>query len=352
MTRMLRRRILMRVLLLLLAGVSIYLLLPSLLEIFSSWPQMRSLDPLWLGLAVFFEGVSMLAYWTLQRIAFQTRSWFAVGTSQLASNAATRVLPGGAAAASALQYGMLVRAGLPPQSVASGVAASWAATTAAVLALPAIAVVTGIGGTAVPHGLRNVAYLGAGAFVVMTAVGAGAFLWDRPLHLVGRVTRAAAGLVGRRERLESLPERLLLQRDALRRAFSSHPWLALLSALGRWGFDYLALLCVLAALSLEPEPALVLLAFASASLLGMIPITPGGLGFVEAGLAGLLVLAGVSAGDAAVATLAYRLVSFWLPLPVGGIAWWLARRRYGSADPVSSAATTSSSSSDAAISPP
>ena len=84
----------------------------------------------------------------------------------------------------------------------------------------------------------------------------------------------------------------------------------------------------------------------------MIPITPGGLGFVEAGLAGLLVLAGVSAGDAAVATLAYRLVSFWLPLPVGGIAWWLARRRYGPADPVSSAATTTSSSSDAAISPP
>ena len=78
----------------------------------------------------------MLAYWTLQRIAFQTRSWFAVGTSQLASNAATRVLPGGAAAASALQYGMLVRAGLPPQNVASGVAASWAATTATVLALP------------------------------------------------------------------------------------------------------------------------------------------------------------------------------------------------------------------------
>jgi uncharacterized protein (TIRG00374 family) len=346
------RQIAVRVLLLLLAGVSLYLLLPSLLEIFSSWPQLRQLDPLWLGLAVFFEGMSSLAYWTLQRIAFQTRSWFAVGTSQLASAAAARILPGGAAAASALQYGMLVRAGLPPQSVASGVAASWAATTATVLALPAIAVLAGIGGTAVPHGLRNVAYLGAAAFVVMTAVGAAAFLWDRPLHLVGRATRAAAGLVGRRGRLERLPERLLSQRDDLRRAFSSHPWLALLSALGRWGFDYLALLCVLAALSLEPEPALVLLAFASASLLGMIPITPGGLGFVEAGLAGLLVLAGVSAGDAAVATLAYRLVSFWLPLPVGAIAWWLARRRYGSADPVSSAATTSSSSSDAAISPP
>ena len=41
MTRMLRRRIVVRVLVLLLAGVSIYLLLPSLLEIFSSWPQLK-----------------------------------------------------------------------------------------------------------------------------------------------------------------------------------------------------------------------------------------------------------------------------------------------------------------------
>jgi uncharacterized membrane protein YbhN (UPF0104 family) len=348
----LKRRIAIRVVLLLLAGISLYLLAPSLLEIFSSWPELRELDPLWLGLAVFFEGVSSLAFWTLQRIAFRTQSWFAVGTSQLAGAAAARILPGGPAAAGVLQYGILVRAGIPPQRVASGLAASWAATTATVLALPVMAVLTALGGAPVPHGLRNVAYLGGGAFAAMAAAGVAAFAWDRPLLLVGRSARAAAGLVGRSEQLENLPERLLLQRDALRRAFSLHPWLAFLAALGKWGFDYLALLCVLAALSAQPEPALVLLAYAAASLLGMIPLTPGGLGFVEAGLAGLLVLAGVSAGDAAVATLAYRLISFWLPLPVGAVAWWLARRRYGPVDPAASEATTSSSSSDAATSPP
>jgi uncharacterized membrane protein YbhN (UPF0104 family) len=347
-----KRRIVIRVSLLLLAGVSLYLLAPSLLEVFSSWPELRGLDPLWLGLAVLFEAMSSISLWTLQRIGLRTRSWFAVGTSQLAGGTAARILPGGAAAASALQYGMLVRSGISPQTVASGLAASWAATTATVLALPVIAVVDAVGGTAVPHGLRNVAYLGGGAFVLLAAAGVGAFAWDRPLRVVGRGVRAALGLIGKRDRAEDLPDRLLLQRDALRRAFASHPWLAFLAALGKWGFDYLALLCVLAALSVQPEPALVLLAFAAASILGMIPLTPGGLGFVEAGLAGLLVLAGVGAGDAAVATLAYRLVSFWLPLPAGVVAWWLARRRYGPVDPEASAATTSSSSSDAAISPP
>ena len=68
-----------------------------------------------------------------------------------------------------------------------------------------------------------------------------------------------------------------------------------------------------------------LLAYSAAMVLAMIPITPGGLGFVEAGLTGLLALAGVSAGDAVLSVLAYRLVSFWLPLPAGGVAALLHR---------------------------
>jgi uncharacterized protein (TIRG00374 family) len=63
-------------------------------------------------------------------------------------------------------------------------------------------------------------------------------------------------------------------------------------------------------------------------VLGMIPITPGGLGFVEAGLVGLLALAGVAAAVASIAVLAYRLVSYWLPLPAGAVAAVLHRRRY------------------------
>jgi hypothetical protein len=63
-------------------------------------------------------------------------------------------------------------------------------------------------------------------------------------------------------------------------------------------------------------------------LLALIPLTPGGLGFVEAGLVGTLTVAGVPANDALTATLLYRLVAYWLPLPVGGIAYVLFRLRY------------------------
>jgi uncharacterized protein (TIRG00374 family) len=70
------------------------------------------------------------------------------------------------------------------------------------------------------------------------------------------------------------------------------------------------------------------LAYAAAQLLALIPLTPGGLGFVEAGLVGTLTLAGVPAHEALTATLLYRLVAYWLPLPAGGIAYGLFRLRY------------------------
>jgi uncharacterized protein (TIRG00374 family) len=330
--------------------LSLYLLAPSLLDVFSSWPKLRGLDPAWLGLALGFEALSYVALWTLQRIALRTRSWFAVGTSQLAAGAAGSVVPGGGAAATALQYRILVRAGVPAGTAASGLTASWAATTATAFALPVVAAVAALGGTAAPRGLRNVAYIGAGAFVVLATVATAALAWDGPLRFVGRGVVTAAGWVGRRDRVEGLPERLLRQRDGVRAAFASRPVLAALAAVGKWGFDYLALLGVLAALDARPEPTLVLLAYAAASLLGMIPLTPGGLGFVEAGLAGLLGLTGVGIGTATVATLAYRLVGFWLPLPAGLVAYWLARRRYGIG--ASNAAATSSATSDATSSPP
>ncbi len=339
----LKRRIAIRCALLLVAGFSLYLLAPSILRTFSSFPQLRGVDPAWLALAVFFEATAYLALWSLQRIALRTPSWFAVGTSQLAAGSAGNVVPGGGAAASAVQYGLLVRSGVPGATVASGLAAAWAATAATALALPVIASLAAIGGVVAPDGLRRVAYVGGAAFVLLAIVAAVAIVWDRPLRLVGHWARAAAGLVHRGDRLADLPERLLHQRDDVRRALAARPVLALLSALGRWGFDYVALVCVLEALGLDAEPTLVLLAYSATILLAMIPLTPGGLGFVEAGLASLLVLAGVDAADAAVATLAYRLVSFWLPLPCGAVAYVLARRRYP--DPSASASSATSSPS-------
>jgi uncharacterized protein (TIRG00374 family) len=69
----------------------------------------------------------------------------------------------------------------------------------------------------------------------------------------------------------------------------------------------------------------VLLAFCAAQLLAQVPVTPGGLGFVEAGLTATLVLAGVETADALTATFAYRLFAYWLQLPLGLVGVALGR---------------------------
>jgi uncharacterized membrane protein HdeD (DUF308 family) len=102
-----------------------------------------------------------------------------------------------------------------------------------------------------------------------------------------------------------------------------------LAAAGNTALDYLALLCALRAVGADPRPSLVLLAYTAAQLFALIPFTPGGLGFVEAGLVGTLALAGASSSDALATTLLYRLASYWLPIPAGVFAFALFRRRYG-----------------------
>jgi uncharacterized protein (TIRG00374 family) len=126
----------------------------------------------------------------------------------------------------------------------------------------------------------------------------------------------------------TLGDRLIEGRDRIRREVGPQWELALGASLARWLFEYGVLLLTLCGLSASPDPALVLLAFVVASVLGLLPFTPGGLGFVEAGLAATLAVAGISTGDALVATLVYRLLTFWLPIPLGGVAAWLFRRRH------------------------
>jgi uncharacterized membrane protein YbhN (UPF0104 family) len=232
---------------------------------------------------------------------------------------------------------MLVRAGVRGDDVAGGLTAVSVSNTAMVLAFPLVALPAIIGGLQAPRGLLTTAYIGAGAFAVGVAAGLAAFLWDRPLEQLGRAIDAVLRLFPSKRDAHGTGERLLRQRDSLRNAFGARWPFALCGIVGKPAFDYLGLVCCLAAVGARPNPSLIVLAYSGACLLALIPFTPGGLGFVEAGLTGLLALAGVSAHDAVVATLAYRLLTFWIPLPLGGIAYLLYRRRYGTVDASASA---------------
>jgi uncharacterized protein (TIRG00374 family) len=327
-----------RGLLLAVTGVSLYLLAPALLEVFGAYDRLDDFNPLWWIAMVLLQIGSYACMWELQRIAVRAEHVGPVATSQLASNAFGRVVPGGVAAAGAMQYAMLRGAGVPAGRAASGMTASSVLVFGILLALPLLALPAVLFGAPVDPGLGRAALIGGVLFVLLFAAGTAALLWDRPLVLFGRAVQSVRNRVRRSKPPRTgIPDRLLRERNSVTMVLGQRWWQALLLAVGRWLLDYMTLLAALTAVHADPRPSTVLLAYCAAQFLGTLPLTPGGLGFVEAGLTGTLALAGVPAGAAVVATLAYRLVSFWLPIPAGGVAAILHRRHYGEV-PESSAA--------------
>ena len=84
-----------------------------------------------------------------------------------------------------------------------------------------------------------------------------------------------------------------------------------------WGLDILALWLVFIGLGVQLEVGVLILGFGVANLVTALPHTPGGLGLVEAGMTGTYVALGTDTAVALAAVLAYRVISFWIPVLVG-----------------------------------
>jgi hypothetical protein len=84
-----------------------------------------------------------------------------------------------------------------------------------------------------------------------------------------------------------------------------------------WVFDLLCLYLVFVALGYRVPLAALTVSYAVANSVGSLAPTPGGLGAVEGLLITLLVSFDVPSPEAVAVVLVYRLINFWLPIPVG-----------------------------------
>jgi uncharacterized protein (TIRG00374 family) len=311
------------------AGIAIYLVFPAITEVLASWPRLSTLHPWWLFAAIGAEILHFACTFAVQRLALRTRAWFPVVTSQLAGNAVTLIMPGGAAVGAAVQFRMLAASGMATSETVGGLAAYSLLGVGGLLALPVFALPVILLGAPINRGLEHAAFLGAAGFVAFAAFGAVILAYDAPFRWTGRTAQQVANWVLRkRPPLQRLDETLLAKRDEIRATLGQKWCQALLLSAGRLAFDYLCLLMALRATGSHPRPSLILVAYAVAGIVGMIPVTPGGLGLVEASLTGLLVLADVDSSQAVLATLTYRIASYWLPLCAGPVAYGLFRIRY------------------------
>lgn len=311
-----------------LGGGVIYLLAPSILGVLAASNELVDIDWWWLVALVVAQLLVLWFTWVLQRLlmhegAHGGPSLALIASTQLVGNAVATAAPLGGAAGTAAQVRSLQRRGVDPKRATAGILTFSLLQVASVGALAVIGPIMVILGVAVPATLAKTALLGCGALVLITLL----------MVLVLRTDGAAdwiGGAVGKvlpkhKKRIIVLLRR---ERRHLRRALSGrHRAPKVLGvALARSIADYLCLLAAVAAVTPTPNPALVLLAFVAAAVLRMLPLTPGGLGPVEAALIPLLAAAGLEKSGAVLATLAYRMASLWLPLLFALPAmWWLRR---------------------------
>ncbi len=310
--------------------IALYLFAPQLIEIVEQAPRLRTIRPEWFGVMVVFEILSFVCVWWLIKIALPKVDWFVAATSQLVSNAVSRVVPGGAAVGGATLYRMLSVSGVQHSEAAGALAATSILSTAALFAIPATGFLMAVLGAPVPEALWPAAVAGGVMFALLVAFGWIAVVFDRPLLSLGRAIDWVLRTISKRRGTPRFlnPQRLVQERDRMIDVLGSNSRKAVLAAALNWAFDYLALVAALFAVGADPRLSLVLLAYAGAAVLTMIPITPGGLGFVEVGLVWLLVVSGIPRQDAIVATTAYRAISLLVPILCGVPAWLAHRRRY------------------------
>jgi uncharacterized protein (TIRG00374 family) len=318
-----------RIIALVVAAVGLYFVWPALVEVFGSFDELSRIKPWWFVVMAGLELVSMLAMWILIAVSTSSKDLVLVATAQLVGNTVTSVMPGGGIAGGPLQFNYMVRGGEDPGRTASGLTAAGLLTSTTLFALAGLCVPLMLREGGIDARLERAAWLGLGAFVVLFVVGALAMTLDGPLRAAGRAAQWVLNHVRRkRAPVEHLDDEIVGQRNQVRSTLGLRWPFALLAVICKWAFDYFALVAAVAATGVKVQTVPVLLAYIAASVLGMIPITPGGLGFVEAGLAATLVWAGVPSGNATLATLAYRLVSYWMPLVLGLVAIAVYRARY------------------------
>jgi len=304
--------------------------LPAFTKVLSAWPKLFHLSFTWLGLMLVAEVASFFCAMTLLRLLLRTKQWFTVVAALLVGNAVTNVLPAGDVAGAGVQFQMLAIGGINADAAAGGLAAASIIGLAGLFLLPVCILPAILGGLPVSPGLEHAAYLGVVGFVLIVAFGAVLLTTNGLLTWIARATqRFLNALPKRKTKTEGLAKRLIAERNLVRTNLGRRWREAVVLIGGRIGFDYFALLCALRATGASPKPPLVLLAYAATAVIALVPLTPGGLGIVEASLSGLLVLAGVGSASAIIATLAYRLVTYWLPIFAGGGVYVAFRHRYG-----------------------
>ena len=284
----------------------------------------------WIGLAAGAEAISYFNFTLLQHrllAAGGLRMHLTpLAAMSLAGGAIANSLPGGGAFATVFAYRQFRHRGAD-EALTTWTIMAFTALTSLALALLAIVGLLVAGSDSGVGGLWLLIAL------LVTVPLAGVAVLLRP-HVIGPVVKPPLRWFRRVTHVpRAEPNQLIDELVVKLQHVNPRPWdwmWGLLFAGGNWLADCACLVLAFKAVHAPVPWRGVLVAYGAAQVASNLPITPGGLGVVEGSLTVALVAFGGSTEETVAAVLLYRVLSFWLTVPIGWAAWlalqWDVRR--------------------------
>jgi uncharacterized protein (TIRG00374 family) len=275
--------------------------------------------PEWVALAVAFEALSCVSYVLMFRPVFcQSMPWrtsWEIGLSELGMGS---IVPASGAGGLALGAWILREGGMAPERIARrSVAFFLIKSSVNFIAVAVLGMLLAVGllGPDLSPWLTVVPAVGAllviAAVLLIPRFGLGAPLpadAGRTRRATREVRKALVG--GTREAVQIVRSRNLL---------------VIAGSLGYWAWDNAVLWAAFHAFGQSPPVTVILMGYLIGQLGGLLPL-PGGLGGIDGGLIGTLIVYGAPAAATAAAVVVYRVILFWLPLLAGAVAFISLRR--------------------------
>ncbi|WP_147262055.1 YbhN family protein [Blastococcus sp. TF02A-26] len=321
------------------AGAVFAGVLPRMADYADAWGLVRDLTAGETAIVAAAAVVNLLTYAPVWMAALPGLRLSQAILSDQASTAVSNTVPAGFAVGVGTNAAMFHSFGFSAAQIARAVAVTGIWNNLVKFGLPALA----LGGVAlvadVPPGLAVAAALGsvllllvvAALIAIVTHRAAGAVAARLAERLVGGLARAAG-----RQPPTGWPERAeRFRTDSLELLRGRWAPLTVTAVVSHAALFVLLLVCLR---TVDGEGAevhwlAVLAVFAVTRLVTAVPITPGALGVAELSYVAGLTAVGVSATGAAAAVLVFRLLTWFLPIPCGLVAWIAWRRGAGQADP-------------------
>jgi hypothetical protein len=311
-------------LLILLALVIEYLVLPQIAGVGRSLHLLQRVNLGFVALGVLLEVASLASYAELTRAVLPKGSshFSRIWRIDLSTLAVSHVLPGGTAGGDGLGFRLLTNEGVSRSDAGLALAVQGIGSALVLNAILWVALVV-----SVPVSGFNPIYATAaiiGALLLGAFAGLLLLLTKGEERAAVALSRLVARLPFLKDNTADAADRLVHQIAARIRVMAADRALlrrAVLWAAANWLLDAASLFVFLTAFGHVENPDGLLVAYGLAYVLAAIPVTPGGLGVVEAVLVPSLVGFGATRGIAILAVIAYRVVNFWLPIPVGAGAY-------------------------------